>query len=268
MPNYMCATCGTQYAASEQPPRHCIICEDERQYIGPNGQQWTTLNDLRRQHHNVFTSLLPNLTSMVTEPKFAIGQRAHIVQTAGGNVLWDSISLIDDATVEKIQSMGGLKAMGLSHPHYYSTIVQWSHTFGNFPIYIHSGDREWVTRPDPVIQFWDGDTLEIGDGLTLIRCGGHFEGSTVMHWRDGADGRGVLFVGDTMLVVADTRYVTFMYSYPNYIPLPSAKVKHIVDMVEPFAFDKIYDAFGRITPEKGHEAVIKSAARYIKAIIS
>jgi hypothetical protein len=76
----------------------------------------------------------------------------------------------------------------------------------------------------------------------------------------------VLFVGDTMLVVADTRYVTFMYSYPNYIPLPARKVNHIVDMVKPFAFDQIYDAFGRIVTENGHEAVIKSAERYIKAI--
>ncbi|MEP6987823.1 MAG: MBL fold metallo-hydrolase, partial [Chloroflexota bacterium] len=207
-----------------------------------------------------------HLTSVVTEPKFAIGQRAHIIQSPSGNVLWDSISLIDDATIEKIQSMGGLKAMALSHPHYYSTIVEWSHAFGNFPIYIHSGDREWVTRPDAVIQFWDGDTREIGDGLTLIRCGGHFEGSTVMHWRDGTDGKGVLFVGDTMLVVNDTRYLTFMYSYPNYIPMSAAKVQHIVDMVKPFAFDKIYDAFGRVVRENGHEAVLKSAERYVKAI--
>jgi glyoxylase-like metal-dependent hydrolase (beta-lactamase superfamily II) len=268
MPYYLCATCGVQYAESQQPPEHCIICEDERQYIGANGQQWTTLQDVQHGHHNTFTNLLPNLTSVVTEPKFAIGQRAHVVQTPKGNVLWDCISLIDDATVEKIQSMGGLSALALSHPHYYSVIVEWSHAFGNFPIYIHSGDREWVTRPDSVIQFWDGDTLEIGDGLTLIRCGGHFEGSTVMHWRDGADGKGVLLTGDSIFVVNDTRYVTFMYSFPNYIPLPARKVQHILDTVKPFAFDKIYDAFGRVVMENAHESVIKSAERYIKSINS
>ncbi len=266
MPNYMCATCGVQYAESEQPPEHCLICEDERQYIGANGQQWMVLDDLRPNHHNVFTNLLPNLTSIVTEPKVAIGQRAHIIQTPSGNVLWDCISLIDDATVEKIQSMGGLSAIALSHPHYYSTIVEWSHAFGNIPIYIHAGDREWVTRPDAVIQFWAGDTLQIGDGLTLIRCGGHFEGASVLHWRDGADGQGVLFTGDTILVVSDTHYVTFMYSYPNYIPLSARKVQHIVDTVKPFSFTKIYDAFGRIVTENGRESVIRSAERYIKAI--
>src|SRR5580765_3314920 len=107
MPYYMCATCGVEYAESEHPPQHCIICEDERQYIGANGQQWTTLDDLRHNHHNMFTPLMPNLTSVVSEPKVAIGQRAHIVQAPSGNVLWDCISLIDDATVKQIQSMGG-----------------------------------------------------------------------------------------------------------------------------------------------------------------
>jgi glyoxylase-like metal-dependent hydrolase (beta-lactamase superfamily II) len=266
MPNYMCVTCGTQYAASEQPPEHCIICEDERQYIGASGQQWMLLDDLRRNHHNVFTPLIPNLTSVVTEPKFAIGQRAHIIQTTSGNVLWDCISLIDDATIEQIKSMGGLSAIALSHPHYYSTIVEWSRAFGDVPVYIHSGDREHVTRPDPVIQLWDGETLPIGEGLTLIRCGGHFEGSCLLHWRDGADGQGVLFTGDSIFVVSDTRYVTFMYSYPNYIPLPARKVQHIVDTVKPFTFSQIYDAFGRIVKSDAHVAVMRSAERYIKAI--
>ena len=266
MSYYMCATCGVEYAESERPPEHCIICEDERQYVGANGQQWTVLDGLQREHHNVFTSLLPNLTSVVTEPKFGIGQRAHVVQTTKGNVLWDCISLIDDATVKQIQSMGGLTAIALSHPHYYSTIVEWSHAFGNIPIYIHSGDRDWVTRPDPVIQFWDGDMLAISDGLTLIHCGGHFEGSSVLHWRDGAGGQGVLLTGDTIDVVSDSRYVSFMYSYPNLIPLPVHKIKHIVDSVKPFSFAKIYNAFGDITTENGHDVVIKSAERYIRAL--
>ncbi len=266
MPNYMCATCGVQYAATEHPPEHCLICEDERQYIGANGQQWMVLDDLRRDHHNVFTGLEPNLTSIVTDPKFAIGQRAHVVQTPSGNVLWDCISLIDNVTVEQIEAVGGLKAIALSHPHYYSTIVEWSKAFGNIPVYIHSGDREHVTRPDPVIKFWEGDTLPIGDSLTLVRCGGHFEGASVLHWRDGADGQGVLLTGDTIFVVSDTRYVTFMYSYPNYIPLPARKVQRIVDIIKPFSFAKIYDAFGRVVKENGREAVIRSAERYVKAI--
>ena len=49
MTNYICVTCGTQFADSQTPPAHCPICEDERQYIGWNGQQWTTLEELRQK---------------------------------------------------------------------------------------------------------------------------------------------------------------------------------------------------------------------------
>jgi hypothetical protein len=266
MPNYICATCGVQYPASDQPPAHCKICEDERQYIGPNGQQWTTLEELRRDHHNTFTSLLPGLTSIVSEPKVALGQQTHLIQTPTFNLLWDCITLIDDATVAKIKAMGGISAMAISHPHYYSTIIEWSHALGNVPIYIHEAEREWVVRPDPVVHFWNGESLTLADGLTLIRCGGHFEGSSVLHWRDGLDGQGVLLVGDTISVVSDKRYVSFMYSYPNLIPLPKSKVEHIVQAIEPFNYEQVYDAFGRIVPQDGKAAVKRSAERYIKAI--
>ena len=77
-------------------------------------------------------------------------------------------------------------------------------------------------------------------GLTLVRCGGHFTSSTVLHWADGAEGRGALLTGDTIAVALDRRYVTFMRSYPNLIPLSAAAVRRIVAAVEPFAFDRIY----------------------------
>ncbi|MCC7448662.1 MAG: MBL fold metallo-hydrolase [Anaerolineae bacterium] len=265
MPNYMCVTCGVQYAASDAPPDRCAICDDERQYIGPNGQAWTTLDDVRKRHHNVFTTVEPGLTSIVTEPTFAIGQRAFLIQTPEGNILWDCISLLDDATIDAIHKLGGLSAIAICHPHFYSTIVEWGRAF-NVPVYLHAADRQWVMRPDPVINFWDGDTCPLNNSVTLIHCGGHFEGSSVLHWSGGADGKGVLLTGDTIYVVADQRYVSFMRSYPNLIPLPASKVRHIVQAVEPFAFDRIYNGFGRVVPSDGKASVIRSAERYIRAI--
>lgn len=266
MQYFMCATCGVQYAASEQAPKGCKICQDERQYIGLNGQKWTTLEQLQADHHNVFNPLIPNLTSIVIEPAFGIGQRAHLVQTPGYNVLWDCIPLIDEATIAQIRSMGGLMVIALSHPHYYSVIAEWSHAFDNIPIYIHADDREWVTRPDPAVLFWEGERLVLTDGLTLVNCRGHFDGSSVLHWRDGAEGKGVLLSGDTIDVVSDRRFVSFMYSYPNLIPLPRRKIEHIVQTLEDLSFDQIYDAFGHIITQDGKEAVNRSAQRYLKAM--
>src|SRR5713101_2309095 len=125
-----------------------------------------------------------------------------------------SMSLIDDETAAGIERLGGLSAIAISHPHYYSTMVEWADRF-DAPIYLHEADREWVMRPSERIRFWSGETYALADGITLIRLGGHFPGGTVLHWKEGAGGKGVLLSGDIIQVVADRRWVSFMYSYPN-----------------------------------------------------
>lgn len=266
MPHFICVTCGTQFSETAEPPDGCPICEDERQYIGPNGQQWTTLEALRETHHTVIKSVEPGLTGIGTHPDFAIGQRALLVQTPEGNVLWDCLSLLDDPTVAAVRALGGIDAIAISHPHFYGSMVEWSHAF-NAPIYLHRDERKWVMRPDPAIHFWEGETLPLLGGLTLIRCGGHFQGGQVLHWPAGAEGRGALLTSDILTVVSDRRYVSFMYSYPNLIPLPARTVERIAGAVQPFAFDRIYGGWwGRAIPDGASEAVARSAARYISAL--
>lgn len=266
MPNYICVTCGTQYPEFDTPPEHCPICEDERQYLPPQGQQWTTLEALRPDHENVFKDEEPGLTGIITEPKVAIGERALLVQRPEGNILWDCITYIDAATVEAINAMGGISAIAISHPHFYSSMVEWSRAFGA-PIYLHESNRQYVMRPDPAIRFWNGETHSLGDDVTLIRCGGHFEGSTVLHWSRGAEGRGVLLTGDTIYPVSDPKWVTFMYSYPNMIPLPPSAVQRIVAAVAPFEFERLYSGwFDRKVATDAKGAVERSARRYMDII--
>ncbi len=266
MTHYICATCGTQFPDSPEPPAHCPACEDERQYIGWQGQKWTTLDALRSERHNHLKTEEPNLTGIGTEPSFAIGQRALLIQTPGGNVLWESTSLIDDETITAVKALGGIKAIAISHPHYYSSMIEWSKAF-DAPIYLNELDRQYVVRPDPAIQFWQGDAYALQDGLTIVRCGGHFAGSTVLHWPAGAERRGVLLAGDTIYVVSDRRYVSFMRSYPNHIPLPPRTIQQIVNAVEPFAYDRIYSAwYDRTILANAKAAVHQSAERYIRAI--
>ncbi|MDE3091463.1 MAG: MBL fold metallo-hydrolase [Chloroflexota bacterium] len=267
MTNFICVTCGIQYPATPQPPEHCRICEDDRQYVNSKGQMWTTLGELRKDRRNVLRTLEPGLTGIRTEPQFAIGQQANLIQTSGGNVLWDCISFIDDATVDAVRALGGIRAIAICHPHFYSSMIEWSRAFGNVPIYLHASNREWVMRPDSSVVYWDGETHSLGDGLTLIRCGGHFPGSTVLHWTAGADGHGALFTGDTINVVADRRYVSFLYSYPNQIPLPASAIQGIVNAVEPFQYDRIYGGWlDSVVPRDAQAGVRFSAERYIRAI--
>ena len=262
---YICATCGVQFAPGANEPGHCPICEDERQYVGWSGQRWTTLGDLRKAHRNQMRDDL-GLLGIGTEPSFAIGQRAILVPTPEGNLLWDCITLLDDATVEAVQKLGGLRAIAISHPHYYSAMVEWGRAF-DAPVYLHAADRQWVMRPDPCLEFWDGETRALWDGMTLIRAGGHFDGGTVLHWPAGAEGRGALLTGDIVQVAQDRRWVSFMYSFPNYIPLPAHEIDRIVAAVEPFEFDRIYGAWwDRNVTSDAKNAVRRSAARYKRAL--
>ena len=269
MQHAICVTCGTQFAAASAPPANCPICEDERQYIGHQGQRWTTLGELRRDHHNHVTSIERGLAGIVTEPRFAIGQQAHLIVTPAGNLLWNCVSLIDADTITAIEGRGGLSAIAVSHPHFYTAVADWSRAFGGVPVYLHADDRVWVMRPDPAIRFWDGDTCDPlpGSGLTLIRCGGHFPGSCVVHWPDGGDGAGALLTGDTIQVVQDRRWVSFMYSYPNLIPLGAEAVRRIVAAVEPYRFDRLYGGWPEMVVTSGAKAAVRrSAERYLAQI--
>jgi len=262
---WICVTCGVQYPPSEAPPESCPICLDERQYLAPAGQRWTTMERLvAAGHANRFIDEEPGLVSIGTEPSIAIGQQALLVQTPAGNVLWDCLSFLDEATVAHVRELGGLAAIAISHPHFYDAVTSWSAAFDDCPVYIHAADAEWVQYPGPGLVLWEGATREILPGLTLVNTGGHFAGSAVLHWADGADGRGVLLTGDSITVVQDRRWVSFMYSYPNLIPLTDDAVRHLADAVRPFAYERIYSLWqGRITATDGHDAVERSAVRYL-----
>jgi len=265
--NYICVTCGVQYKATTTKPTNCLICEDERQYVNLNGQQWTTLDILRQTHHNYFKTHEPGLIGIATQPKVAIGQRALLVQTQAGNVLWDCTPLLDETTITMIQALGGISAIAASHPHLCSTMVEWSLAFDNAPIYWHADDKDWVMRPNPAFVFWEGETHPLFDNVTLVRCGGHFPGSAVLHWADGADGQGVLLTADTIMVTTSQNSATFMYSYPNQIPLSSSAINRIIKAVAPYKYDRIYGGwFHTIIPNGAKQAVEKSAQRYLQII--
>ena len=265
MTHFICTACGTQFPVSAEPPDSCSICDDERQYVPESGQAWTTLEALRADHANRIAAE-GELTAIGTEPRFAIGQRALLVPWGERRLLWDCVTLLDDATAAEVERRGGIAAIAISHPHYYSAMVEWGRRFG-CPVHLHADDAEWIMRPDPVVELWDGERKELGGGLTLIRCGGHFAGGTVLHWAGGADGRGALLAGDIVQVIPDRRHVGFMYSYPNLIPLPAAAVRAIRDALDPFDYEVIYGAWwDAVVREGGKPAVERSVERYVRAV--
>src|SRR5258708_18052664 len=188
MDAFICITCGTQYAPTSAPPAACLICDEERQFVPPSGQAWTTLKRLERSHMPTFRDEA-GLVGIGIAPAFGINQRALLVPSGDGNVLWDCVSVVSDVMVELIKGVGGLKAIAISHPHYYTTMVEWSRAFDGIPVYLHAADQDSIMRPDPCLALWSGETKEIAPGMTLLRTGGHYDGGTIMHWAQGCEGR-------------------------------------------------------------------------------
>jgi hypothetical protein len=155
MPKFLCKSCGVQHPDAVAPPPHFRFCEDERQFVPREGQQWVTPEALSVGRFNVFRKVAPDLFGISTMPPFAIGQRAFLLVTPLGNVLWDCLSFLDSATTETIRAFGGIKAIAVSHPHFYSAVASWGRVF-DCPVLLHDADRQWLVEPDPCIEFWTG----------------------------------------------------------------------------------------------------------------
>jgi hypothetical protein len=263
---FCCRACGTSFPPQETTPAACPICQDARQYVPAGGQSWISRADLARTHRNAWKSHEKNIFSIQTVPAFAINQRALLLQTPDGNILWDCVSLLDAATEDLIHGLGGLSAIAISHPHYYSTMQDWASAF-KAPIYLHSADREWIMRPSPSIRLWDGETHALNPLVTLIRGGGHFPGGTVLHWNGAEDGKSVLLVGDIVQVTPGAHQVSFMWSYPNMLPLSLVEVRGVADRLSSWSFERIYGAFaGQDVERCADEVVTRSAKRYIERL--
>lgn len=267
MQSYFCVTCGTGFPPTNEPPASCPICEDERQYVRAGGQEWTTLAELKRKHRSDLREVEPGLWGIGAEPGIGIGQRALFIAQPGGGVMWDCTPLVTDEAVAKLEDLGGVRAIAISHPHFFTAMNEWSAALGDVPIVLHEALRRHVVHEGPNVTYWSGETHDLGQGVTLVRGGGHFTGSTYLHWAGGASGKGALMTADTIMVVPDSRWASFMYSYPNLIPLPAREVRRIVATTAPFAFDRIYSAWwDRVMAEDAKARLQASADRYIAAL--
>ncbi|WP_266206175.1 MBL fold metallo-hydrolase [Pontibacter kalidii] len=258
----ICATCGARYASAKTNTDTCPVCQDERQYVGNNGQVWLSYNEVAKGRSIRITQLQPDLYDLKTTPSFAIDQKAHLVISKSGNILWDCIPFLDEQTATYIHSIGGIKAIAISHPHYYSLMAEWANAF-DCPIYLHEQDKQWIQDKSEHIRLWKGEKMELWDDIKIVHVAGHFAGSTVLHLPHHGT-KSALLTGDSIYVARDRKHVSFMYSYPNLIPLPKQAIELIQKRVEPLAFDSIYGAFeGQVIPSGAKGAFNRSVARYL-----
>lgn len=280
----ICTACGTQFPTGDdddddkQRITTCFICDDPRQFTPPSGQSFTTLRRLSSESssptgHAVTNEFRPysqddRITFIHTVPKVAIGQRCALLRTPAGNILWDCITLLDDDTVQRIRQLGGIRAIVISHPHYYSTHLLWARTF-DCSVYLAREDEQWLAQRDQHRQIFlaPGETeldLRIGgneSGVKVLKLGGHFAGSLVLLF----DGR--LLIADTLVTTPSglgswetdaagtvrteghlgrprgMNSFTFMWSIPNMIPLPPDELAAMWKVLEKHDFRSTHGAF-------------------------
>lgn len=259
-PVWLCVACGVEYEPTASPPAACQICVDERQYVPDAGQQWTTLDQLRNDGHAVNVVQVAQNHWGLSASHVGIEQQAALVQTPGGNLLFDVPGLIDNAAVAKVRELGGIAAIVASHPHMYGAQSAWSQAFDDAPIWIARADQRWVGHWTDSMRAW-ADPFEVLPGIMLDQVGGHFPGSTIAVWSAGAQGHGVLFAGDAIFPVADGS-VTFLRSYPNRIPMSAAVVQRIAAQVNDYEFDLLFNNFGASAGPDARAIVNWSAQRY------
>ncbi|KAI1463187.1 beta-lactamase-like protein [Daldinia caldariorum] len=262
-PWLICTACGTQFpTADRQKVKTCFICDDPRQFTPPTGQAFTSLDELRSNTKNVWTPFEGDdrFISIHTEPKVAIGQRAILIKTPNGNALWDCLTLIDDDTINRIKSLGGLKAIVISHPHYYSTHVEWARAFG-CPVYLAAEDKQWVTQTSAHQVFVKETELDlkikgISSGVKVLKLGGHFPGSFVALYEKH------LLIADTLVTTpsglgswntdasgafrtrpAGLNSYSFMWSIPNMIPLAPDELQRMWSILKKYDFSSTHGAF-------------------------
>ena len=236
-----CSTCGTQFVDNKHTSGNCPVCSNDRQYLPAKGQAWTKIEDLQNNFSNLITRINDNLYEIKTIPKFAIGQRAFLILTPNGNILWDCISLLNETTIEFIKSKGGLKAIAISHPHYYSSINDWAEAF-KCPVYVHQNDEEFIYTNGSRISLWKGAEKELWDAIKIKNIGGHFPGSSILIVPFLSSG-GTIFCGDTFYISPSKSHVSVMYSYPNFIPVSLSEINRINESMLNIQFDTLIGAF-------------------------
>jgi glyoxylase-like metal-dependent hydrolase (beta-lactamase superfamily II) len=260
---WICRACAVEHPDTAHPPAVCRICSEERQYVPVSGQAWTTLDDLAAAGTTLeIVDVEPDLFGISAHPQVGIGQRALLLRTDAGNLLWDPTGFVDAAGADRVRRLGPVAAIVASHPHMYGVQVEWSRALGGVPVLVAAADRDWVQRPDNAIEYIDGER-EVIPGVILRTVGGHFPGSLLTYWPAGAEGRGVVLAGDTIFPSPDGRWASFMRSYPNNIPLSAAVVDRVAIATIAHPFDRLYGNFGGVIPRDARAVVRRSADRHV-----
>lgn len=246
----ICVACMTQYST---PRSECPICLDPRQFVPATGQSWTSLRKLAEEKHTnkiVADQQDERVCFILTEPSTGIGQTPILIKTSRATYMWDCNAFLSENLFNQLTTMQPpLKAIAISHPHFFSTSLTWSRCL-KVPLILAAADKHWFQRLSDVKEGeieWVHNVASLEDGVTMIQCGGHFPGSSVLHWDRSLEPEfesdkhcrtGIILCSDTAMIQPTQQGFTFQWSVPNMIPLNPHEMKGIADRLRDVPFEQ------------------------------
>ncbi|KAJ9478585.1 Metallo-beta-lactamase domain-containing protein [Pseudozyma hubeiensis] len=264
---------------------------EQEQYPCPTGQAYTSQRQLvpKTTFELVPEESDARILRIKLTPSLAIGQTPIVLLTPAGAVIWDCCGFASAELMQRICSVsptGQVFSIVISHPHFFGASLSWAKML-NCNVFISKLDRQWYQRglncqdTHPDIAARRKFVVEVQEDLfrlphlpsvALIRCGGHFPGSGVLHWdRDSEDPDGhvrkgaAVFCADTFMCLLDGQRFTFAYSFPNNIPLPPRDVEQIWVQMRKLNWTATFGGWsGRQVLTDSRAALLRSARYYIE----
>ena len=252
-PAHVCTNCGF-WQRHFEVPASCPLCLDARHVVPPDGWRFLDLATAQARWPTRWEELEPGAWRFWNEPVEGIGPTGYLLTSASGNVFFEGCSVLDEAALAKIESLGGIDVMSASHPHSYGALWQLQDRFEP-ELALPAADFVWssalrITWP------WD-DHLEIVPGLDLHRTAGHFEGHAVLHDRP----RGLLLCGDALkfeLDPADRRRATTISTHKAFVrsvPLTPNELRRYREIFASLRFTATWTPFEQVRNSGRDEAL-------------
>ena len=170
---------------------NCVLCSDVRNALPPDGWDYADVARVSASIRPRWKEFTPGIWGFWCEPRYGLAGTGWLIRRDDGNVAFEGAPFYHDEALEQVERLGGVRALGASHPHGYGAIWQLQERFRP-ELVIHREDIRY-TKAFQVTTVAD-DVHEMVPGLTLHHVGGHYEGQCVLH----EEARRALFVGDSL----------------------------------------------------------------------
>jgi hypothetical protein len=241
LPAFVCTNCGFWQKFFETPST-CPICGDYRHVLPAHGWSFLGLEEARGLGRCVFEEVENGIWRYGTETPLGIAPLGYVIVRPEGNVGFEGTGWYDEAALEHIESIGGIRYLSASHPHSYGALWQLRERFEP-EVILQAEDLPWATAFPPTWTF--DERLRIGDDAELLCTGGHFAGHTMLYLPE----RKIVFVGDALkfeIDPSDERRATGVSTHKAFvrrIPLTRREVERYREVFAALDFEQAWTPF-------------------------